>query len=268
MARQLGVVQSARPARRPVDRARLGQRVGARHGLRLLDVRQRGGAPSPIVVTRVERPDGTVVNFTPDRSRVLTPDQAAPRHTTACNRSCRAAPAATPTSDPGGRQDRHDDRATSMPGSSATRRSSRPRSGWATRNEQSVDGQRARHQDPGRHAAGRDVAQVHAGRHRQHRSRDVPRSRSISAIGTQSEPGIVEFGLHATDGRSRQATPVDIDTEAAHRPTRGRPTTTAPKSTTTTAPRPPTTRRRSRRPPRRNRRPPKRDHDDHRSPKP
>ena len=32
---------------------------------------------SPIVVTRVERPDGSVVNFTPDRSRVLAPDQAA-----------------------------------------------------------------------------------------------------------------------------------------------------------------------------------------------
>ena len=32
---------------------------------------------SPIVVTRVERPDGSVVNFTPDRSRVLQPDQAA-----------------------------------------------------------------------------------------------------------------------------------------------------------------------------------------------
>ncbi len=32
---------------------------------------------SPIVVTRVERPDGSVVNFAPDRSRVLAPDQAA-----------------------------------------------------------------------------------------------------------------------------------------------------------------------------------------------
>ncbi|MDQ6696389.1 MAG: transglycosylase domain-containing protein [Actinomycetota bacterium] len=37
----------------------------------------QGEHVSPIVVTRVERPDGSVVNFVPDRGRVLAPDQAA-----------------------------------------------------------------------------------------------------------------------------------------------------------------------------------------------
>ncbi len=77
MAHQLGVSQSAVLPNVPSLVLGAGQVSVLDMASAYSTFADQGEHLSPIVVTRVERPDGSVVNFAPDRTRVLAPDQAA-----------------------------------------------------------------------------------------------------------------------------------------------------------------------------------------------